>query len=183
MSLSPAKAQLRRWLRQERDRFQLRPGMLYRGPADFVLAHGEWFDIEHCHTMFPQQCYQNAIIMAESQDCTYVEGFAVSPSMALMQELGMRYEGPQVVQHAWVVAPSGTPVEVTWPVPGQAYRGVRFHHGRADDATWNGDACVLDDSNRDYPLFRQAWTGEDWSRVWEPTEGLELIREVLAARV
>jgi hypothetical protein len=92
------------------------------------------------------------------------------------------YVGPRVVQHAWAEDPRGRMWELTWPVPGAAYRGVRFHHGRADHATWYGDATVLDDPNRDHPLLREAWTGEDWNREWEPSEVLAEMRRLLAER-
>jgi len=47
---------------------------------------------------------------------------------------------------------------------------------RADDATWNGDASVLDDFRRDHPLFKQPWPGEDWSRQWPHSERITLLR-------
>lgn len=153
------------------------PGLVYRGPADFVLTEGEWFEPVGCRVGLPKQCYFNALVMG-LRGWSYVEGYATSPALPE----GWRFEGLEVVPHAWAVDPSGRPWELTWPFVGRAYRGVRFSVGRADDATWNGDACVLDDSNRGWPLLRQAWTGEDWQRRWKRSDGL-FIAELYAQHV
>jgi hypothetical protein len=78
------------------------------------------------------------------------------------------------VQHAWCEDQTGCPVEVTWPWPGRAYRGCRFDAGRADDATWDGDANVLDDSYRGWPLLREPWRGE---QDWEWSDRLRAYRD------
>ena len=35
-----------------------------------------------------------------------------------------------------------------------------FSAARAHDCTWHGDATVLDDFNRGWPLLREPWAGE-----------------------
>lgn len=179
--MTPAEKQLRRWLREQREAFELRPGMLYRGPADFVICHGEWMSPFACMPLIPSQCYQNAIIAAEYRGWTYVEGYAMAPDPALLAGSNAIYQGPPFVQHAWALDKRGRMVELTWPVPGAAYRGVAFHHGRADHATWDGDASVLDDFNRNHPLLREAWVGEDWGRQWPPTAGMRMMIQTFGA--
>lgn len=139
------------------------PGLLYAGPADFVRRHGRWYDVARTAPGAPRLCYANAIGYAVAFGWAYVEGYAMVPltpgsSRTVAPGVVMRMAaGDEVVQHAWCVDDAGRPVEVTWPVPGRAYRGVAFAAERADDATWNGDATVLDDFHRGWPLLRREW--------------------------
>ena len=69
------------------------------------------------------------------------------------------------VPHAWNLDEDGRVVDITLPddfVPPyeRQYRGVAFSAARAHDCSWNGDASVLDDFNRGYPLLRERWQGD-----------------------
>lgn len=161
-------------------------GFVYDGPAGFVLDHGEWFEPRPTPPMYapgaPAMCYGNAIVVSAFHDLPYFEGYAVDPG-----------KSRSVFQHAWNRDETGL-VDVTWAatvavamdasllvrgLPGAAYLGVRFSIERADDATWNGDASVLDDFRRGWPLLRQRWEGEPEQPVEYPgtTERLRIIRE------
>lgn len=160
-------------------------GLAYRGPADFVLRHGESFEPRPLPDEYeygaPKACYGNAIVLAATRGLGYVEGYARGP-------FGL------AIPHAWNTDDEGRLIDVTWSaifddgvraaIPDSAYLGVRFSLGRADDATWNGDGSVLDDWKRRWPLLREPWTGENWEREWEPTEALRalLSRDKVAAR-
>lgn len=158
-----------------------RVGTIYRGPADFILQHGEEFEPQALPEEYeygaPKLCFANALILAATSGLVYVQGYAFGP-------FGLP------IPHAWNVDAEGGLVDTTWqseetdsglrvPMPGSAYLGVRFSVGRADDALWNGDADVVDDWQRRWPLLREPWTGEDFEREWEPTEALRTIRKVL----
>lgn len=154
------------------------PKWVYDGPPDFVLQHGEVFDPIPLPNEFeygPEKaCFGNSLMLAEFLGLTYVEGYAFGPA-----------DFP--IHHAWNVDDEGRLIDVTWsaiseetgermPMPGAAYLGVRFSIGRADDATWNGDASVLDDWKRGWPILCEPWTGEDFEREWEPSEALAILR-------
>jgi hypothetical protein len=133
-------------------------GYAYNGPEDFVLRHGQRFVVgprpDGVGRGVPHCCYGNALGMALVRGWAYVEGFAL-PRQGILP-----------VQHAWSVLPDGRPVDVTWAEPGEEYVGVVFSAGRADDCTWNGDMNVLDDWKRDWPLLREPWLGEDFTKQW-----------------
>jgi hypothetical protein len=139
-------------------------GLHYRGPADFLLQHGRWYSptATNLEYLTPHICYGNAIIVAVRWGWPYVEGWAVN------------FQGVPI-HHAWN-AHGDSAVDVTWRIPGVIYFGVEFSAERADDCTWNGDATVLDDFNRGWPLLRKPWTGEDKSIVWPPSDRLEALR-------
>lgn len=156
-------------------------GLVYDGPADFVLRHGESFESialpDEYEYGLPKLCFGNAIALALLRGLGYVEGYAMGP-------FGLP------IHHAWNVDEEGRLIDVTWsaihdeegrrPIPDSAYLGVRFSLGRADEATWHGDATVLDDYRRDWPILREPWTGEDFDRVWpDPSPPL---RALLRAR-
>jgi hypothetical protein len=128
-------------------------GWHYLGPADFVLREGQQFEPrerpESIDAGAARMCFGNSIATAIRYGLPYVEGYAVGPKVAIG------------VSHAWNLDAEGRVVDTTWPEPGQAYLGVRFSVARAHDATWNGDACVLDDWKRGYPLMREPWTPEE----------------------
>lgn len=150
----------------------------YRGPADFVLQHGEAFEPialpDEYEYGAPKLCFGNAIALAMLRGLTYVEGYAIGPH-------GI------AIHHAWNTDDEGRLIDVTWsalwddgrrwPIPDAAYLGVRFSLGRADDATWHGDATVLDDYKRRWPLLKAPWEGEDWEREWpNPSPPLQRLR-------
>lgn len=133
----------------------------YQGPADFLLEHGERFEprplpreYEHLE---PNKCFWNALVTAVVDGLDYVEGFTLS-------HFGDAY------LHAWNVDEDGHVVERTWRARSMAqqrqaaalaYIGVRFTADRADDCSWDGDACVVNDFRRGWPLLREPWIGPD----------------------
>jgi hypothetical protein len=124
----------------------------YNGPADFVLQHGSKYvptkyDARKYGVGAPAMCFGNSIAHCGLSGLLYVEGYALSPF-------------GKVILHAWNTNAQGELIDTTWRNSGLAYCGVVFSLERADDATWNGDACVLDDHKRNYPLFASRWPGE-----------------------
>jgi len=146
-------------------------GFAYRNLYDFLDQHGTFFEPRvkprKIEQGVPRCCYGNSIMMAIKCDWTYVEGVA-------MNHLGVP------IHHAWNLLPDGSIMDITWERPGLAYCGVPFSTGRADDATWNGDACVLDDFHRGHPLFKERWQGEDFERVWKPSCPMRHALEIAA---
>jgi hypothetical protein len=151
-------------------------GYAYDSPIDFLLQHGQWYRPRSCppdiQKGLPKCCYGNAIIAAVRYELRYVEGFACL-------DLG---EEARVFHHAWCTNAAGQLFEVTWPESGLAYYGVEFSVERADDCTWNGDACVLWDHSREYPLLREPWSGEVWPQAWPESPRLAMIRATNPAR-
>ncbi len=147
---------------------QPRLGHYFNG-MDFVLQHGRFYRAPAYPKSYPRgapkQCFGNALVYACQRGWRYVEGFALAPKINLP------------FHHAWNVDEKGDAWDTTWRNTGLAYLGVEFSTGRADDATWNGDSTVLDDWHRGWPLFKERWQGEDWDRVWEPSEGMAAIVE------
>lgn len=158
---------------------------VYTSPEQFVLEHGEWWDYEPLPLEYefgaPRTCFANAIVLCVLHpELTYVEGYG------MMIDIGLP------IHHAWNVDPDGRVIDSTWraiyddtnervPIPGgAAYCGVRFSFGRADDACWEGDAAILDDWKRGWPILREPWQGEDWAREWPNPS--PLIRIVSAAK-
>jgi hypothetical protein len=145
-------------------------GLVYRGPADFVLRHGRWWRPagalpDGVEPGLPGRCYGNSIAGAVLHGLRYVQGWALPAS------------GVLPVAHAWNADADGRAVDLTWPEPGRAYLGVEFSVERADDATWNGDADVLDDHRRDWPLLREPWRGETPpDPAWTPSPALLALR-------
>jgi hypothetical protein len=93
----------------------------------------------------------------------YVEGVAVEPING------------EVIMHAWN-AVRNEAVDSTWLNTGLFYLGVEFSVERGDDATWNGDGCVLNDEHRNYPVFHERWQGEDYTRTWPYSDRLDALR-------
>lgn len=154
-------------LRRQVVEWQPVEGLVYRGPADFVLRHGRWYEPEMRTNILPGHCYAGALLVAGTNPpLRYVEGFALDPW------------GEEVIPHAWVAHPKGRALEITWRKRGAAYLGVEFSVGRADDCSWNGDASVLLDKQRGWPLFRRSWRGEDWNREWPSNIRLELLEKL-----
>ncbi len=144
---------------------------VYLGNEDFLLKHGR----EYTATPFPDGawrgaprcCFFNAIVVAATYGLAYVEGYAIN-----------EYGVP--VHHAWNADADRQVLDSTWlQYPGYAFFGVEFSVERADDATWNGDASILDDWKRGWPLFKSAtWNGEDYSLQWPPSERLDSLRKL-----
>jgi hypothetical protein len=148
--------------------YPLLPELVYSSPYDFVLQHGRDYKIVPWKwgkegVGVQKQCFGNSIALAAKYDLKYVEGF----TLAVTGEL---------IMHAWNAFPNGEVMDSTWANTGLAYFGVEFSVERGDDATWNGDACVLNDDNRNYPIFHQKWEGEDYSIQWPPSDRLDAIK-------
>jgi hypothetical protein len=155
--------QLKQQMREADDQYPLLPGLCYRSPFGFVLAHGRQYVGKYDHRWpigVQKQCFGNAIARAGIDGLKYVEGFAVSPD-------------GRVILHGWNSDENGTLIDTTWANTGLCYFGVEFSLERADDASWNGDACVLNDEHRNYPIFQKPWTGEDYSIVWPYSDRVE----------
>lgn len=174
--MTPTERLLQRALEMLRDaqRQQCqRAGLVYAGSPDFVLQHGTWYapaPLTFRERGAPKMCFGNAIMLAVKRpELVYVEGYALSPVLAAP------------IHHAWNATPAGELVDITWRNEGLAYLGVVFSVERADDATWHGDASVLDDWKRRWPLLRQRWEGERPIEGYTPSEAL-LIAKKIAAR-
>jgi hypothetical protein len=145
------------------------PSMAYRWSYDFVLRHGVFFPVQR----FPsgisrgasKQCFGNAFILAATRGFRYIEGYA----------LGLH--SPLPTLHAWNIDNFGVLIDNTWLNTGLSYMGVEFSVERANDAIWDGDSCVLDDFNRQWPLFQEEWKGESPDATWPSSERLGLLRE------
>lgn len=177
-------------LRELRDSFPMQSGLIYHGPADFVLQHGKWYQPSKLpsHIPFgaPNTCFANAINASVLYGLPYVEGFAVG-----------YYPGhdPALIHHGWNLL-DGRVIDTTWcaeavmvdgnwrvKVPFEnallplAYYGVIFRVERADEATWDGGATVLDDPHRGHPILRKFWQGERDDVKWEFSERLRIVRD------
>jgi len=143
-------------------------GYAYGGVFDYLLQHGRWYVPrrlpKHIPRLAPKQCFWNSVILGVIHGTTYVEGYAMST-------IGLP------VHHAWGSDAQGRLYEVTWDMVGTAYCGVEFSLERADNATWVGDASVLDDWKRRWPIFQQPWDGEPEVSPFEPSPCLQLMRE------
>jgi hypothetical protein len=161
--------QVRSTLLEIAETYPLLPGLCYTSAFDFVAQHGREYLPTPWKTQpyqrgVQKQCYGNAISLAGQNDLLrYVEGFALAPS-------------GELIPHGWNATGGGVLIDSTWCNTGLVYYGVEFSVERADDATWNGDAHVLNDENRNYPIFQQRWQGEDYSRVWPHSDRLDALR-------
>jgi hypothetical protein len=147
-------------------------GYAYANPFDFVRQHGQWYGPRPLPRGIrrgaPNQCYGNALLCAVRDRLDYVEGYA---------SLSLHGEPVHTFLHAWVTDDTGRLYELTWPQPGLAYCGVAYSAERADDACWRGDACVLDDYQRRWPLLQAPWTGESVLTRWPDSPYLTLLRQ------
>jgi hypothetical protein len=162
-------------------------GYTYSSHYEFLIKHGRFYDPRALPDGMwagpPRTCYGNAIILGVKESLRYVEGISVS------------IQGVPI-EHAWNTRPVGEltltrvngelgsvmffgepiAIDCTWEPIGVAYFGVEFAVERADDATWNGDASVLNDYQRKHPMFREPWHGEDWNKEWPRSPRLAHIR-------
>jgi hypothetical protein len=166
--VTPEEIMLRVRLEMDAERFDPRPprpALVYSGPADFVLQHGRVYSnwIESPRKMIPGFCYGNAIVMCVLHGLKYVEGYALSPFL-------------EVIPHAWNTNDAGDLIDSTWLMRGRCYLGVEFSVERADDCSWNGDACVLNDFVRGWPLLQERWYGEPPDLKWPASERIEILR-------
>jgi hypothetical protein len=158
---------LRESLAEQATWYPLLPGLMYTSLFDFVLQHGHdyrpvaWSG--KCQRGVERQCYGNAITAGGRLGLKYVEGVAVTPD-------------GDVIPHAWNADTDDELIDTTWLNTGLVYLGVEFSLERADDATWNGDAHILNDELQQYPVFRQRWQGEDYSLKWPFSDRLEALR-------
>jgi len=145
-------------------------GTVYSSPMDFLVREGTpaYPRAVPCDALgHPQMCYGNSIIAAVKQGFAYVEGYALRDAPAAP---------PVVIAHAWI-ADEAHAFEITWPIPGTAYLGVRFSVERADNCTWVGNGSVLQDRHRGYPLLQQRWAGERTDIPWPVSPWLSLARQ------
>lgn len=167
---------------KHRDAFIGPPELVYKGAGDFLLQHGTFFtrvaEIPEPHRAPRGFCYGSAIAAAGKYGEKYFEGVALAP---VCESTRVRESEQGILaMHAWNVHPDRPNLVIDrtwWDAPGAIYCGVEFSVERADDCTWNGDACVLHDNLRGFPLFRQRWNGEPAGLVWPVSERLEIIRK------
>lgn len=159
--------ELKERLQEAATKYPLLPGLVYTSPYDFLLQHGREYTGDWDSRLpigAQKQCFANGITAGVLYDLKYIEGVAVSPH-------------GEVILHGWNAGPRGELIDTTWGNTGVCYFGVEFSIERADDATWNGDAHILNDENRGYPIFRQCWQGEDYTLSWPYSDRLECLRE------
>lgn len=129
-----------------------RRGYAYRNEYEFLLREGRFYKPgphpPAIAQQAPRQCFYNAMLIAAVHDVPIVEGMAIGP-------LG----GPPC-HHAWNLSADDRAIDTTWGRPGLAYLGVRFSAWRANDATWHGDASILQDHARNMPVLREPWVPE-----------------------
>ena len=169
--LSPIEKARRELLQKLGDMDETYPllnGLVYRSFYGFVLAHGRFYERSPWNGEYPrgaqQKCFGNAIYLGGLYGLRYVEGFAVAPTNG------------SVILHGWNITDDDSVIDSTWCNTGVLYLGVEFSIERADDASWNGDASVLNDDKRNYPIFQRIWKGEDYSLTWPPSDRLEHLR-------
>lgn len=153
-------------------------GTPYSDPFDFVLRHGhEYRAVPLGRRELTQRfrygqekaCFANSIMAGVlHDDLRYVEGFA--------------FNGLLPIHHAWNVDRAGRAIDFTWreakiPIAVRAYVGVVFPLELAWDALWEGDAAVLDDWQRDWPILRREFEANEWP----PLPGPELLARMRAA--
>ena len=160
-------AQVRRTMLEIAPTYDLLEGLVYTSPYDFVAQHGRDYRpapwISEYKLGRQLHCFGNALCMAGMFGLRYIEGFTLAPTGMLLH-------------HGWNATRAGELIDVTWANTGLVYVGVEFSVERADDAMWNGEATVLNDENRNYPIFQQRWQGEDYTLEWPYSDRLEALR-------
>jgi hypothetical protein len=148
---------------------------VYCGMEDFLLQHGKWYTPRplppNGFRGARKSCFGNAIYLAAQKDYRYVEGLALNGEINI----------PLPIHHGWNIDADGNLIESTWPYnENHAYIGVEFSLGRADHATWEDDATVLDNPRNRQALYTQIWHGEDWKKVWPESDALKALRAAWA---
>ncbi len=135
-------------------------GYVYHGIEDFVLSNGKWYKPaplpKGVRRGVPKSCFFNASMLAARRGWKYIEGFALAEGVEFLP-----------VHHAWVVNQEGCLIDNTWRTMGLAYIGVEFSVGRAVEALNVDNATVLDNPARRNILYKERWTGEDYSLKWK----------------
>jgi hypothetical protein len=156
--------QVKNALTEMAESYPLLPGLVYTSPYDFLLQHGKDYRPSEFkgELRTQKECYANSIICCVFHKYRYIEGITLAPD-------------GQLLMHAWNIKSDGTLHDSTWANTGLVYIGVEFSVERADDATWNGDACVLNDEHRDYPIFHQRWVGENYNLIWPQSDRIDAL--------
>jgi hypothetical protein len=149
-------------------------GYWYDSPYHFLLQHGQWYTPRSLPSdiplLAPKACFGNALVTALLKDLIYVEGYA-GMSNGHMDVLAFH--------HAWCTNALGQLFDVTWPEPEVAYFGVQFSAWRADNCLWEGDATILWDHHRGFPLLRKPWNGEPEGIRWPTTPSMKYIQKYI----
>lgn len=167
-----ARVAAERELHRRVEAFGRAPGMVYRGPSDFILRHGRYYAAretppQYEHLRGPlRHCFKNTMEACElNPELTYTEGVYLVRGT------------PEA--HAWATDPDGLPVELTFPTdrhllsratgPGEsmpfqptehwAYYGVQFPKvGFVRDYFERWALGMIELPECGYPLLRQPWT-------------------------
>jgi hypothetical protein len=171
--LAEGKRSLEAYLKMvKKVRGSARDGYEYAGPEDFLLRHGKWYDWKPWRRDLSRgqtkACFGNSIILAAEHNWKYVEGYA-------MAHIGKGGLFPTL--HAWNLDENDKLLDSTWLNTGVAYFGVEFSVERAEAATWEGDACVLEDWHRECSIFKQVWFGETPENAVPESRRLRMLRE------
>jgi hypothetical protein len=135
-------------IREFKRKSPLPKGFHYHGPEDFVLQHGQWFDLRPLPRSVPRgaakHCFHNAAALGMNRGLRYFEGYAV-----------IYFPVP----HAWNADAQGQLIDTTWKNEGKAYFGVEFEVGKAYQSIWKMEAPMLEDYKGKFQLFRKPWPG------------------------
>lgn len=152
-----------------RGRNAMPEGFVYSCREEFLLKHGKFYQpVEWTGPQYaPKCCFANALLnsVQHPQLFRYVEGVALT-------------EHGFPTAHGWVTdQTTGTKAyDSTWKPHGLAYFGVEFASRRAWESQWEGEGSVLDDWLREWPIFKQEWTGENYD-LWKPLTFAEVIEQ------
>jgi len=160
-----ARTRLLRALEQIRECITKPDGFIYSCPADFIIEHGIWYEPvaypPDGYRGLPKHCFGNSLFAGAIHNLKYIEGYALPG-----------FGGADLpVPHAWNADAQNILLDSTWLNEGSAY--VEFSLERADSATWDGDASILNDWHRGFPLLKQRWKGEI---TFPASERLRLLR-------
>ena len=138
-----------------------RTNFRYGSIEEFVLNEGTEMRLARCNPrrakMTAKECYRNATLLATMHPkYTYVEGFAMSPSL------------PLALSHAWVLNSKGEVLDPTWGWrDGTVYLGVPFEtEDLIERTTTSGYYGVLSNGMTIHdvvfgkdPTFNYRWRG------------------------
>jgi hypothetical protein len=180
-TLTEAQQSIVDWLTRLRDICQRNGGVQdyhYFGVGDFLMQHGVWHEPRplppNIRPSAPRQCFSNSFIYGKRHGLRYVEGYAVPDLGACMLP----------VHHGWNLDRDGHLIDSTWDKQGLAYLGVEFSLGRAENAIWFDDGCVLDNLRSRFAIFKEPWSGENFNLKWRRSNKVRrLIGQLDAAGV